>query len=150
MSWWRVFRARVVYMRGSLHRYFGNRAGFRREHENAVRCFSRAVELDPDLRAARLDRGILFWREMDRVPEALADFTALLAADPTYGPALLNRGLALQAAGRFAEALADLEAYGQMPARDPEYAVYAQRIARTLREVLSDQGEAGEAEDAGK
>lgn len=138
MNLWRLIRSRAVYMRGSLHRYFGNRAGFRREHEYAVRCFSRAYELDPDLREARLDRGILFWREMGRIEEALADFEALLAVDGTYGPALLNRGLALQAAGRYQEALADLEAYLMLPGNDPNYAVYAGRIAHILRELQPD------------
>lgn len=138
MKLWRLIRSRVVYMRGSLHRYFGNRAGFRREHEYAVRCFSRAFELDPDLRAARLDRGILFWREMGQIEEALADFEALLAADAAYGPALLNRGLALQAAGRYEEALADLEAYVVLPGSDPGYALYAGRIAHMLRELQQD------------
>lgn len=138
MKLWRVVRSRVVYMRGSLHRYFGNRAGFRREHEYAVRCFSRAYELDPDLREARLDRGILFWREMGRIAEALADFDALLAADAAYAPALLNRGLALQAAGRYQEALADLEAYLALPGNDPAYALYAGRIALMLRELQQD------------
>lgn len=138
MKLWRLIRSRVVYMRGSLHRYFGNRAGFRREHEYAVGCFTRAYELDPDLREARLDRGILFWREMGRIDEALADFEALLAVDATYGPALLNRGLALQAAGRYQEALTDLEAYLALPENDPSYALYAGRIAYMLRELQQD------------
>ncbi len=144
MSLTRLLLARVAYLQGSLHRAFGNRTGFRREHENAARCFTRAYRLDPLLRAALLDRGILFWREMDRLPEALADFDTLLAADPAYSPALLNRGLAYHAAGRFPEALADLEAFlaradESALAGEPVEAVYldaARRIATELRDMV--------------
>jgi tetratricopeptide (TPR) repeat protein len=132
----RFLLARIYYMWGSLHRNFGNQTSFRREHRSAIRYFSRAYELDPGLRQARLDRGIILWREMGRVEEAIADFDALLEQDPNYGPALLNRAAAQQEAGRYRQALADLDAFLQLPDEDEEYRRIAQRTRTLIREAL--------------
>lgn len=102
-----------------------------------MRCFGRAYALDPLLRVARLDRGILYWREMGQVKEALADFDALLAEDAEYAPAMLNRGLALQAMGQYEEALDSLERYLKMPALNESYRHHVTRLVYTLRDLTS-------------
>ena len=134
----RIVAARVLYMWGSLHRNFGNRSSFKREHRNAIRRFSQAYELDPSLREARLDRGIILYREMGRLDEALADFDALLAEDPDYGPARLNRAMVAQERGQYKEALADLEAYLALPGERDEYRAIAERTVVILREVVAE------------
>ena len=134
-----LFLSRVVYMQGSVHRAFGNRTGYRREHENAVRCFTRAYELDPYLRAALLDRAILYWREMDRIPEALEDLDALLEEDPAYAPARLNRAMALHQLGRFEAALADLELFLSDPDVAPAYRDPAERMATAMRDLVKEE-----------
>ncbi|HUS95041.1 MAG TPA: hypothetical protein VMZ24_07705 [Patescibacteria group bacterium] len=135
---WRVIWARILYMWGSLHRNFGNRSSFNREHQHAVRRFSQAYEIDPELREARLDRGILLYRELGLLDEAKADFDALLEDDPAYGPALLNRALLLQERGQYALALADLDAYLLLPGEEDEYMLLANRTAAILRDVVAD------------
>ena len=125
-------------MWGSLHRNFGNKISYVPEHQAAVRRFSRAYQLDPGLRQARLDRGIILYRELGQTDEALADFDALLAEDPEYAPALLNRAMLAQECGRYAEALSDLEAYLTLPQEDREYWAVASRTADLLREIVSD------------
>jgi tetratricopeptide (TPR) repeat protein len=125
-------------MWGSLHRNFGNQNSFLREHEAAVRRFSRAYELDPNLRQALLDRGIIYFREMGRYDEALADFNALLAQDANYGPALLNRAMLYQETGQYDPALTDLEAFLFLPVEDEEYVAVARRTAVLLRELLAE------------
>jgi tetratricopeptide (TPR) repeat protein len=139
---WRIIWARILYMWGSLHRNFGNRSSFNREHQYAVRRFSQAIEMDPELREARLDRGILLYRELGLLDEAKADFDALLDDDPAYGPALLNRALLAQERGQYALALADLDAYLVLPHQDDEYRRLADRTAAVLREVVAELGEA--------
>jgi tetratricopeptide (TPR) repeat protein len=134
----RIILARVLYMWGSLHRNFGNKSSFLREHRYAVRRFTQAYDLDPTLRVARLDRGILYYREMGMLDEALADFDALLVEDPSYGPALLNRAMVVQQQGRYAAALADLDAYLLLPIKDQEYWHIASRTATLLRGLLAD------------
>lgn len=138
---WRIIWARIFYMWGSLHRNFGNRSSFKREHYQAIRRFSQAHELDPELREARLDRGIILYRELGLHDEAKADFDALLDEDPSFGPALLNRALLLQESGKFASALADLDAYLSLPPEDDEYWRLASRTAAILREVVADLGD---------
>jgi tetratricopeptide (TPR) repeat protein len=135
---WRIIWARILYMWGSLHRNFGNRSSFNREHQHAVRRFSQAYEMDPDLREARLDRGILLYRELGKLDEAKADFDALLDDDPDYGPALLNRALLAQEQGQYALALADLDAYLVLPQEDDEYRRLANRTAAVLREIVAE------------
>lgn len=125
-------------MWGSLHRNFGNRSSFLREHEAAVRRFTRAYELDPNLREARLDRGIIYFREMGRLDEALADFDALLDKDPHYGAALLNRAMLAQERGQYRQALADLETFLTLPDEETEYIAVAQRTAALLRDLVSE------------
>ncbi|MCI0396059.1 MAG: tetratricopeptide repeat protein [Chloroflexi bacterium] len=137
----RLIMARVYYMWGSLHRNFGNSTSFQREHRAAVHRFTQAYEMDPALRQARLDRGILLWREMGRAEEALSDFNALLAEDPDYAPALLNRAMVAQEAGRYADALADLERYLSLPVEDEEYRSVARRTAALLQEIVQEEGD---------
>jgi tetratricopeptide (TPR) repeat protein len=143
MLLFRLLIARFFYLWGSLHRHFGNKSSFRREHHLALRCFEHAVRYDPHLYPARLDRAILLWRELGQVDEALDEFDALLAAEPDYAPALLNRALAAQAAGDYHSALANLERYLELPATagvDAEYRAIAGRTAALLRELLNEQG----------
>ncbi|MDX1616266.1 MAG: tetratricopeptide repeat protein [Candidatus Promineifilaceae bacterium] len=134
----RLLLARLYFMWGSLHRNFGNRSSFQREHRHAIRRFTQAIELDPHLREARLSRGIILFREMGRLDQALADFDALLEEDAHYGPALLNRALLAQEQGRYATALHDLDRYLALPAEDGEYYRMAARTAEVLREIVAE------------
>lgn len=135
----RFVRAWLIYTWGGLHRYFGNQNNMRSEHEAAVRYFTRAYRIDPTLRRARLERGILLYRELQRLDEALVDFDALLADDPAYGPALFNRAMLAQEAGRYQDALDDLEAYLHLPGE--EYRAEATRIATFLRQLIEEKDE---------
>lgn len=123
----------LLFTWGGLHRYFGNMNNIRHEHERAVYYFSRACQVDPSFYQARLARAVILWRELRRYPEALADLNALLAEQPAYAPALLNRAMVYQENGRYPEARADLEAYLQLP--DAEYAAEAERILLLLRDI---------------
>ena len=134
----KIIVARILYMWGSLHRNFGNRSNFLREHRYAIRRFTQAYDMDPSLREARLDRGIILYREMGLLDEARADFDALLEEDPAYGPALFNRALIAQERGSYATALADLDAYLVLPVEDEEYYHMARRTAELLRQIVAE------------
>ena len=135
---WRFVFSRLLYTWGSLHRNFGNRSNFQREHRHAVHRFSQAYRLDPSFRKARLDRAIILYREMGSHEEALADFDALLEEDPDYGEALLNRAMIAQERGQYSEALADLEAYLALPNVNDEYWSIASRTAILLRDISAE------------
>lgn len=130
----RFLWAWLLYTWGGLHRYFGIQNSMAREFERAVYYFGRAYQVDPTFRAARLHRGILLGRELGRIDEAIADFNALLAEDPTYSLALFNRGIMWMENGRYPQALADLEAYLTHSDPSDENWNDATRIVRLLRE----------------
>lgn len=130
--------ARIFYMWGSLHRNFGNKSSFAREHRSAIKRFGQAYNLDPNFRKARLDRAILLYREMGLYEEAMEDLDALLTEDPAFEPALLNRAMIEQEMGLYSSALADLEAYLALPVEDEEYRRIAIRTADLLREVVGE------------
>jgi tetratricopeptide (TPR) repeat protein len=138
---WRAIGARILFMWGSVHRNFGNRSNFRREHRHAIHRFTQAYNLAPRYRQARLARGIVLYRELGRLDEALADFNALLAEDPAYGPALLNRAMVAQEQGHYAAALKDLEDFLELPGQDAEYRQIAGRTAAVLREIVAELDE---------
>jgi tetratricopeptide (TPR) repeat protein len=144
---YRTILARILYMWGSLHRNFGNQSSFQREHRAAIRRFTQAYEMDPSLRQARLDRGIVLYREMGLQDEAMADFNALLAEDPSYAPALLNRAMVYQERGQVSEALSDLKLYLEIPVVDEEYRQIAFRTVGLLRELLAEVAESGPEDD---
>ena len=136
----RFLYAYLLYTWGGMHRLFGNQNGVRHEHERAVHYFGRALEVDPSFRRVRLERGVLLYRELGLLPEALADFNALLDEDPVYADALLNRALLFQQNGRYADALADLDIYLQLPEtyNSHHFREEATNIASLLRELLND------------
>lgn len=131
---WRVIRAYLLYTWGGLHRYFGNLNNIPHEHERAVHYFTRAYDVNPAMREARLARAVILWRELERIEEALRDLDALLQEDPTYGAALLNRALVYQQTGNYRRALHDLEDYLALPP-DRDYRDLAERIEPLLRDL---------------
>lgn len=130
--------ARFYYMWGSLHRNFGNRTSFTREHASAVQRFTQAYQMDPTMRKALLDRGILYHREMGMPDEALKDFNNLIEDDPEFAPALLNRAMVFQELGRYSEALQDIRAYLALPEENEDYYLIATRTAALLQDIVDE------------
>jgi len=83
----------------------------RSAYERAVDQFSRAVTVDPDFVEAYLQRGILYWREIQNYHHAIRDMTRVLALDPDRAEALYTRALSYQSRGDFDQAVADLEQF---------------------------------------
>ncbi|PID86729.1 MAG: hypothetical protein CSB13_02960 [Chloroflexi bacterium] len=133
----RFLWAYLVYTWGGLHRLFGNQNSMRSEHEAAVRCFTKAFEIDPSFHRVRLERGILLSRELGRHDEALADFNFLLAEKSDYSNlALLNRAILHQHQAQFSEALADLDLFLEMP--EDSFYDEALRMREILQAILSE------------
>ena len=129
--------AYLVYTWGGLHRYFGNHSHIRSEHETAVSYFARAYAIAPDYRQARLARGILLSRELERYDEALAEFNWLLTRDKVDSEAMLNRAMLYQQIGNFEAALIDFEAYVELGG---VHVGEAAKTAVLLRELLAEKG----------
>jgi tetratricopeptide (TPR) repeat protein len=136
----RPLYAWLLYTWGGLHRYFGNANSMPSEHKRAIHYFSRAYEVNPAFYQARLARAVLYFRELGRSEEALADLNALLEDDPTYDEALLNRAMLAQENGRYQDALDDLNAYLALPATS--FTNEARRMAELLQSLVDEVDEA--------
>jgi len=76
-----------------------------KDHEGAMRQYELALRVKPDYAEGHSSRGNVL-RELNRVPEAIAECEAALRIDPNYAPAHNNLGNALLASGRRREAIA--------------------------------------------
>jgi tetratricopeptide (TPR) repeat protein len=135
---WRTIKSYLLYTWGGLHRYFGNHNNLPGEHERAIHYFTRAYEANPKMQEALLARAIILWREMERIDEALNDLDSLIAVDPSYGAALLNRALVYQQTGHYEQALSDLQQYLSVPRQD-EYRDLAERMEPLLRDLAEEE-----------
>lgn len=104
-------RATFHFWSARAHRHYGIVYGDRQEFEDAVDDYTRAISANPALRRAYLERGVLFWRELNHPRRAILDLSAALELTPGWGEALFCRGLAYGAAGDFAAAIHDLSDY---------------------------------------
>jgi len=115
--------AQAALDRGLEHPLLFNVVALRLEHEQrvveAAALLSRAVQLAPRDAGVRNALGLCLLR-MERPAEALVQFEALLALDPTLSFAYASRGAALLALGLLAAAEGS---YRQALERDPKQGV---------------------------
>lgn len=110
-SWLQRVRAYLHFWSARVHRHYGIVYADKQEFQSAVEAYARASNLHPLLERAYLERGILLWRELGRSTHAIRDLSAALSLHPNWPDALFNRALAYHAAGNFAAAMEDLNAY---------------------------------------
>jgi tetratricopeptide (TPR) repeat protein len=124
---------RFYYLLAESHRYFGNTYGLKSEQQKAIRALDRAISHNPRFGRAYLERGILYWREMDQPERAIYDLTIAYELNPRLIEARFNRGIAHQQLGDYAEATADFGAY-LAQGRHPHWRAYAETMIRELKE----------------
>jgi tetratricopeptide (TPR) repeat protein len=76
------------------------------KHEEALKDFDRAIELDEKGAWVIASRGDTY-RQMGKYTEALADYNQAIEIDEKYAKAMENRGLIYRLMERYEEALAD-------------------------------------------
>jgi tetratricopeptide (TPR) repeat protein len=86
--------------------------------DDAIRCFSKAIELKEDYFDAWNNRGIAH-TAAGQTAEAVGDFDKAIALKPGFAAAYNNRGIAYMKAGRLAEAIRD---YSRAIELQPGYA----------------------------
>jgi len=111
ISAWARLRAVIHIWSARTHRHYGIVYADRQEFQDAIEEYGRAIAINPALRRAYLERGILFWREMNQPRRAISDLTAALELAPGWPEALFCRGLAYAAAGEYPPAISDLSDY---------------------------------------
>ena len=131
--WIRFLRSHIHYWLAASHRHFGNQYSLTREHECAVDGFTKAIAHNPTFARAYLERGILYWRELDHPRRAVLDLTMAYKLDSRLIEAKFNRGIAHQQLREYAEAIADYQAYlGE--GDHPYWREYAETMIRELAE----------------
>jgi tetratricopeptide (TPR) repeat protein len=138
-AWTQAALAYFQYMLAASHRHFGNKYGLRQEYEKAVDAYSRAIGYDPDFARAYMERGILFWRELDHPRRAVIDLTTAYELDPSLTEARFNRGVAHQELREYADALSDFRAYLSQ-GDHPYWREHAEKMIRELEEWTSTSG----------
>ncbi len=86
--------------------------------DDAIRCFSKAIELKADYFDAWNNRGVAH-TAAGQIAEAVGDFDKAIALKPDFAAAYNNRGIAYMKAGRLAEAIRD---YSRAIELQPGYA----------------------------
>jgi len=131
--WVRFLLSRCHYLLAVSHRHLGNQYSLTQEHASAVDGFTKAIAHNPAFARAYLERGILYWRELDHPRRAVLDLTMAYELDSRLIEARFNRGIAHQQLREYAEAIADYQAYlGE--GDHPHWRVYAETMIRELAE----------------
>ncbi len=120
-------RAHLCRWLGMSYHYWGNARDDKTSHEQAVRWYQCALDLNPNLVQTRLDQGVLYWRELDRPQDAIRQFSYLLARETKPDAALFNRALAYQQLRDYSHALDDFRAYLNIGTH-PHWRKYAEKM----------------------
>ncbi|MDF1515546.1 MAG: tetratricopeptide repeat protein, partial [Anaerolineae bacterium] len=81
-QWYRAVLCLFHFSIGLTYRYWGNTYGLNTEYEKAIEHYTRALHYRPDKAKIYLNRGILYWRELDHPRRAILDFNEALTLDP--------------------------------------------------------------------
>ena len=97
------------------------------EYEQAIECFNKAIELDPNNADAYFSRGTTHAR-LSQYEKAIKDFDRAIELNPNYSEAYRNRGGAYAALSQHERAIEDLnKAIELNPNDDDSY--YNRRLA---------------------
>lgn len=135
--WHNIVSCYIHYSIGLAHRYWGNTHSLHPEYEKAIDQFTLALTFKPDYAKIYLDRGILYWREIDHPRRAIFDFNKALDLDPNMIEARFNRGIAHQHLREYDKAVADFQAYLR-EGDHPYWREYAESMVKELCEWTSD------------
>ena len=83
-----------------------------------------------DLAAAHINRGVVQLTMMGAIEDARLDFEAAATLDPDLGESYANRGAALVAEERFAEAIVEIERGMALGLKEPWKAYFNRALAR--------------------
>ncbi len=87
--------------------YQGNAQSSSEEYEKAMECYTKAIELNPQLAEAYNNRGFAKY-SLQEYKEAIKDFTKTIELSPQSAIAYNNRGLSKSSLGKHTEAIKDL------------------------------------------
>ncbi|MFO0878311.1 MAG: tetratricopeptide repeat protein [Gemmataceae bacterium] len=101
----------------------GNEQMGQRKFDDAVRSFTRCLELDANHLQARDGRGSAYFM-VGKFKESVADFDRTIAARPELANGHWRRGISLYYAGKYDEGKKQFEGYEKVDTNDVENAVW--------------------------
>lgn len=110
------------------------------EHDQAIRCFSEAIQRAPDLSFAYYGRGFSLRRKGD-IANSIKDLNEAIRLNPDYAESYAERGTASYDAGDYPAALADYETYIRLNGINKQS---AQDFVPTIREKFKPERTAEE------
>ncbi len=131
------FVAYCLYHWAVIQRYRGLRRRKRQRFEAADRYFTRALKLNQRYLKARVNRGLVRWRELDDWAGAIDDFTQVLSQHPDYHIARFYRGMAFHRTGDYRAAAQDLHDFIRL-APNSRWAYDAQIQLDSLYAIIDD------------
>jgi tetratricopeptide (TPR) repeat protein len=133
----RRLRAWWAYQQGLMLRFWGHRLVRRDMYRASVAAFTRALLARPELVEAYLARGLVCWRELHDMEQAIFDFSEVLRLQPHRSEALFYRGMAYQAGADYQSAADDLRAALQLTP-DALWGRNAHHQLMTIEAILDD------------
>lgn len=107
----RIDRAKEIGLKGDSAYAFNYRATSdakaRREYERAVKDFTKAIELNPQMKEAHNNLGYCY-RKLGKLTESLASYDVAIALDSNFAQAREYRGETYLALGQLSKAEAEL------------------------------------------
>lgn len=103
------------------------------KYDEAIRCFSEAISLEPTMAYAYYGRGFSLHRKAD-LNNALTDFDRAIQLQPKYVESYAERGAIYFTLGKYQAALSDYETYVRMNGQNKKN---AQDFIRTIQKRLN-------------
>lgn len=129
--------------------FYGVKFQERQQFEDAIRCFTRVLDLNRNETDTYYHRGQCY-RYTSQYEKALADFSAVIARDKNDYDAICERALMYRLLGRYEEAAADKAAYEEMsddqylgeagPVEQGDYSHHMQCNGHNMYGLLWNQG----------
>lgn len=89
-----------------------------KDFDEAIRCYTKSIQLAPNRAEAYYNRGLIFGRDKDNLASAIADFDAVIRLKPQDADAYYSRGLSYSTRGDKLNALNDFQKASQLNSRD--------------------------------
>lgn len=105
------------------------------KYEEAIKQFTKAIEVDPKFDKAYYDRALCYVR-MNKFDESLPDYNKAIEVNPNYSVALVGRGRLLHHKKMIKEALADYNKAIELGTDDP--------VAYFNRGIIAQKGNTGD------
>lgn len=86
--------------------HLGNVAGHEQKYKDAIRNYTKAIALDPDLANAFYNRGYVYI-EMKKYKKAISDLDKAIELNPKYAPAYHLRGIVFFYRKMYGHAISD-------------------------------------------